>query len=86
MFRGTKVLPDCSNIDFTSETVVQSGGLRGLFTGTKVTDEDLFNILPINPETNHYYLPVMNLGNYCYSNMFYGCSSLTTAPELPATT
>ncbi len=28
--------------------------------------------------------PVM--GNYCYSNMFSGCTSLTTAPELPATT
>ena len=86
MFYGTNVLPDCSNIDFTSETVVQSGGLIGLFGGTKVTDEDLMNILPINPETNHYYLPVMNLGNYCYQYMFYGCNKLTTAPELPATT
>ena len=26
------------------------------------------------------------MGNYCYFNMFYGCTSLTTAPELPATT
>ena len=24
--------------------------------------------------------------NYCYEYMFYGCTSLTTAPELPATT
>ena len=24
--------------------------------------------------------------NQCYASMFYGCSSLTTAPELPATT
>ena len=24
--------------------------------------------------------------NYCYSNIFYGCTSLTTAPSLPATT
>ena len=23
--------------------------------------------------------------DYCYSNMFFGCSALTTAPELPAT-
>ena len=86
MFYGTNVLPDCSNIDFTSETVVKSGGLQGLFAGTKVTDEDLLNILPINPETNHYYLPVMNLASSCYNNMFYSCTSLTTAPELPATT
>ena len=26
------------------------------------------------------------LTNYCYSNMFKNCTSLTTAPELPATT
>ena len=31
-------------------------------------------------------LPATTLANYCYSNMFYGCTSLTTAPELPATT
>ena len=31
-------------------------------------------------------LPATILANYCYSNMFQGCSSLTTAPELPATT
>ena len=86
MFSGTNLLPDCSNIDFTSETVVKSGGLSGLFAGTKVTDEDLMELLPINPETGHYYLPVMNLGNSCYYYMFQGCISLTTAPELPATT
>ena len=27
-----------------------------------------------------------SLGNYCYSNMFNGCTSLVKAPELPATT
>lgn len=26
------------------------------------------------------------MGTYCYRYMFYGCSSLTTAPQLPATT
>ena len=31
-------------------------------------------------------LPATTLTNYCYSRMFYGCSSLTTAPELPSTT
>ena len=86
MFYGTNLLPDCSNIDFTSETVVKSGGLRCLFGGTKVTDEDLMEILPINPSTGHYYLPVTTLAESCYSYMFDGCSSLTTAPELPATT
>ena len=31
-------------------------------------------------------LPATTLGDYCYYNMFYNCSNLTTAPELPATT
>ena len=86
MFANTNILPDCSNIDFTSESVVASGGLKELFMDTVVTDEDLYNILPINPSTGKYWLPVTTLANNCYENMFYGCSSLVTAPELPATT
>ena len=31
-------------------------------------------------------LPATTLANSCYSNMFKGCTSLTSAPELPATT
>ena len=31
-------------------------------------------------------LPATTLLAYCYTNMFDGCTSLTTAPELPATT
>ena len=30
--------------------------------------------------------PATNLQSYCYSSMFYGCTSLTSAPQLPATT
>ncbi len=30
-------------------------------------------------------LPATSLGNACYEEMFYGCTNLTTAPELPAT-
>jgi hypothetical protein len=86
MFYGTNVLPDCSNIDFTSNTVVSSGGLQGLFSGTKVTDADLFNILPIDPLTGKYELPATTLASHCYESMFRGCTSLTTAPELPANT
>ena len=85
MFYGTNVLPDCSNIDFTSKTVLASGGLRGLFAGTKVIDDDLFDILPID-SNGKYCLPATTLANSCYDNMFYNCTSLTTAPELPATT
>ena len=36
MFSGTNLLPDCSNIDFSSSSVVSSGGLRGLFAGTTI--------------------------------------------------
>ena len=86
MFYGTNVLPDCSNIDFNSNSVVGSGGLYGLFAGTKVTDNDLYNILPINPSTGKYWLPATTLGYQCYRRMFNNCTSLTTAPELPATT
>ena len=85
MFYGTNVLPDCSNIDFASSTVVASGGLKGLFSGTKVTDNDLERLLPKN-DNGRYYLPATTLANSCYLNMFYKCTSLTTAPELPATT
>ena len=31
-------------------------------------------------------LPATTLASYCYQNMFYGCTNLTTAPQLPATT
>ena len=83
MFYGTNVLPDCSNIDFTKHN---NGGLAGLFAVTKVTDDDLYNILPINPDTGKYWLPATTLSSSCYDSMFYKCSSLVTAPELPATT
>ena len=85
MFYGTNVLPDCSNIDFASSTVVSIGGLQGLFYGTKVTDNDLERLLPKN-DNGKYYLPATTLADNCYSYMFYDCTSLTTAPELPATT
>ena len=86
MFYDTNVLPDCTNIDFRRESVVSSKALVGLFAGTKVTDKDLYNILPINPSTGKYWLPVTTLTEGCYSDMFNGCTSFTTAPDLPATT
>ena len=83
MLGGTDLLPDCTNIDFASESVVQSGGLGGLFVETKVTDFDLEKILP-KDGNGKYCLPVMNLAESCYENMFQDCTSLTTAPALPA--
>lgn len=84
MFYGTNVLPDCTNIDFESELVVASGGLKGLFAGTGVTDNDLSDILPVNTSTGKYWLPVTTLGNGSYQYMFRDCSLLVTTPVLPA--
>ena len=36
--------------------------------------------------TKNLILPATTIAIYCYSNMFYSCTSLTTAPVLPATT
>ena len=84
MFYGTNVLPDCSNIDFTSQSVVDVGGLQSLFAGTNVTDNDLEQILP-KDNNGKYCLPVTTLADYCYSSMFNGCINLESAPALPAT-
>lgn len=32
------------------------------------------------------FLPATTLDTYCYDSMFYGCTNLTTSPELPSTT
>lgn len=83
MFYETNVLPDCSNIDFTSASVVASGGLRGLFGGTKLTDTQMLNILPT--QNGNCILPVLNLSSGCYFEMFNHCSNITKIPILPAT-
>ena len=52
----------------------KNGILSGLFSGSAslVSAENLA-------------LPATTLDTFCYRNMFYGCTALTTAPELPAT-
>lgn len=56
------------------------------FTGKNYAFYSLFyaNTKVINAENLS--LPAETLANYCYSAMFYNCTSLTTAPELPAQT
>ncbi len=85
MVSNTNVLPDCSNIDFSSTEVATSGGLAGLFANTKVTDADLFNILPID-SNGKYYLPSPTLSKNSYDSMFYNCTNLVTAPDIMAST
>jgi hypothetical protein len=49
-------------------------------TGTIACNGDIRRLLDYeNPENT-------TMASYCYSNMFYGCTSLTTLPALPATT
>lgn len=85
MFADTWVLPDCSNIDFYSSSVVSSGGLRGLFGGTRWTYHQLSEVLPVN-SNGECYLPCTTLADYCYEFMFADCTDFTVAPKLPATT
>jgi len=40
----------------------------------------------LNHPTKKMELPATTLANYCYDEMFSGCTGLTKAPELPATT
>ena len=63
--------------DFKGQTSLSSKyhALYGLFSGnTNVTSAENMS------------LPATTLVSQCYYSMFYGCTNLTTAPELPATT
>ena len=61
-------------------------------TATALTDDKTFaalfndNVHIKNHESRALVLPATTLTEYCYSNMFNGCTNLTTAPILPATT
>ena len=61
--------------DFETANSVDASGFRRFFDGCTylVSASDLK-------------LPATNLASSCYRGMFYGCTGLTTAPELPATT
>ena len=74
-FRGT------GNAKVTGDV---SGNYKWSISGADVLCEgNIENLLDyaIVEDGNH---PTM--ANFCYSNMFYGCTSLTKAPDLPATT
>ena len=63
--------------DFSGQTSLEGKNyaLAYLFSGnTNVTSVENLS------------LPATTLAQSCYNNMFSGCTSLTTAPELPATT
>ena len=86
-FNQTWAYPYFPNIDFSDPEFINSGYCQFLFASSAITDEALFEMLPINPETGRYMLPVTELTTEgCYKNMFSYCDLLKTAPELPATT
>lgn len=65
------------NDDWTFKTVAAADAFNSLFKNATFIDIDKDDPLILSATT---------LNNKCYKNMFYGCTSLTTAPELPATT
>lgn len=75
MHANTKILPDCTNIDFTQD----SGVCLGLFAYTDVTDDYLTQVLPVN-NLGKYYINATNA-----SGMFTGCKLLVTAPDINPT-
>ena len=63
--------------DFTTDKDITGDyALYGLFLGAKMLE---------NHPTKELILPATTLTNYCYSDLFSGCSALTKAPDLPAT-
>ena len=63
---------------------------NGFDTATTLTANYVFNSLFQNndklTDASGLLLPATTLSNYCYQQMFSGCTSLTTVPALPATT
>ena len=73
----------------TGNTIItgNSSNYRFVFTGSDNLNIKCYG----NIETLLDYQTVMNgehptMSTYCYADMFYGCTSLTQAPQLPATT
>ncbi|MBP3202285.1 MAG: hypothetical protein J6M31_01600 [Bacteroidales bacterium] len=62
----------------------------GFATKTDLPNENIFRELFRDNTTltdaGDLLLPATTLRNYCYQDMFHGCSALTAAPALPATT
>ena len=84
-FAGTATCCVCGNImsliygdNFIGQNKLQSANaFCGLFFSySKMTSDGKHKLV----------LPATTLTNDCYHHMFYGCSNLTTAPELPAPT
>ena len=60
-------------------------GVTSLSNKNYIFNQLFYNNTKLNNAKN-LILPATTLAYACYSDMFYGCTNLTTAPELPATT
>ena len=82
-FGGTAKVNVCGNIMslISGDNFINSNTLSGT-----CTFYSLFQYWTNLLSAENLILPATTLVQHCYSNMFYGCSNLTTAPELPATT
>ncbi len=89
---------DGFNIECTSECYVY-GNIMSLIDSENYNSSTSLNDIPSaffglfqnntfikNHETKKLVLPATDLCDYCYANMFAGCTSLTEAPSLPAET
>ena len=98
-FRGNSIKTDVSNHFTVTGSCSVYGNVMSLLYGPDFTSDSarevpekafgrLFdqNTALLNDDTKDLVLPATTLGNYCYTYMFNGCTSLTRAPELPATT
>lgn len=92
-FRGYEVYQH--DVLFSGNTIQfnVSGNIMSLYYGSDFDEETkcfvctgLFYGSTGLIDASNLVLPSTTLANSCYSDMFYGCTSLTSAPELPATT
>lgn len=76
-----KLSGNCNSLLF-DKTAGDNNSLEGYDNAFRCLFSGCTNIASVS-ET---FLPATTLASSCYSNMFQGCTGLTTAPELPATT
>lgn len=82
-----------NSFDGTTAGFNVKGNIMSLFGDTSTfnntgsyTTGSLFKNCTGLVSAEHFILPSLTLQQYCYSSMFYGCTSLIIPPELPATT
>lgn len=73
-----------------------SGNIMSLFSSTDFASmttlpaayalKELFHECTTLTDASQLSLPATTLSDYCYYNMFYGCTNMTAIPALPATT